>query len=263
VTGGPRKWEPGGAHGRTGRAARVAGRVLRRSRRFRHRRDSRRCSGCRLRLGPNVRAATACARVAHQARGAGVRDRRRAGSVVLYQPNLGRAAGRGAAHGRPGRGAGRARGRNQQPGWLAFDDRGMLIVGFGDGPLQALIGNLAGLAGLLLIDPDSGEARDAGYRAGHGERGRACGPTQDRVRLLQRRQSIGIDPHGTCQRRWAKVLSANGLAIDPAAGTCTRRRHSSRRRSSVSRSPTPGNITTYARPGLLARAAGLDGRRGR
>ena len=43
------------------------------------------------------------------------------------------------------------------PGGLAFDDRGMLIVGFGDGTPQGLIGNVAGLAGLLLVDPDSGE----------------------------------------------------------------------------------------------------------
>jgi len=45
------------------------------------------------------------------------------------------------------------------PGGLAFDDRGILIAGFGDSVPGGLIGNLAGLAGLLLVDPDSGEQR--------------------------------------------------------------------------------------------------------
>jgi hypothetical protein len=43
------------------------------------------------------------------------------------------------------------------PGGLAFDERGMLLVGFGDSPHRGLIGNLVGLAGLLLVDPNSGE----------------------------------------------------------------------------------------------------------
>jgi hypothetical protein len=38
------------------------------------------------------------------------------------------------------------------PGGLAFDERGMLLVGFGDSPQGGLIGNLAGLAGLLLLE---------------------------------------------------------------------------------------------------------------
>ena len=59
------------------------------------------------------------------------------------------------------------------PGGLAFDDRGMLIAGFGDSVPGGLIGNLAGLAGLLLVDPDSGEQRTWSHRPGAGERGRA------------------------------------------------------------------------------------------
>ena len=39
------------------------------------------------------------------------------------------------------------------PGGLAFDDRRMLIAGFGDSVPGGLIGNLVGRAGLLLVDP--------------------------------------------------------------------------------------------------------------
>jgi hypothetical protein len=44
------------------------------------------------------------------------------------------------------------------PGGLAFD-RGMLIAGFGGSMPGGLIGNLVGLADLLLIDPSTGERR--------------------------------------------------------------------------------------------------------
>ena len=143
------------------------------------------------------------------------------------------------------------------PGGLAFDDRGMLIAGFGDGPLQALIGNLAGLAGLLLIDPDSGEreTRVTGL-------GMANGVVRAADGTVFASYSAGIDridPDGNVHRRWAKVLSANGLAIDPGG----RYLYASQtfvaaaiKRVEIA---NPGNITTYARPGLLARAAGLDG----
>ena len=44
------------------------------------------------------------------------------------------------------------------PGGLAFD-RGMLITGFGGSMPGGLIGNLVGLADLLLIDPSTSEGR--------------------------------------------------------------------------------------------------------
>ena len=42
------------------------------------------------------------------------------------------------------------------PGGLAFDDRGMLIVGFGDGPPQGLIGNPSTGAAPAFL-PSSGQ----------------------------------------------------------------------------------------------------------
>ena len=145
------------------------------------------------------------------------------------------------------------------PGGLAFDDRGMLIVGFGDGTPQGLIGNVAGLAGLLLVDPDSGERETwiTGLQMANGVARAADGTvfaSNDFGTHIDR-----VDPHGNVQRRWARVPSANGLAIDPDG------RYLYAAQTSVSAAikrveiANPANVTTHARPGPLARAAALDG----
>lgn len=145
------------------------------------------------------------------------------------------------------------------PGGLAFDDRGMLIAGFGDGPPQGLIGNAAGLAGLLLVDPDSGERQTwiTGLQMANGVARAADGTvfaSNDLGTHIDR-----VDPHGNVHRRWARVPSANGLAIDPdgrylyAAQTFAA---AAIKRVQIA---DPANVTTHARPGPLARAAALDG----
>jgi sugar lactone lactonase YvrE len=145
------------------------------------------------------------------------------------------------------------------PGGLAFDERGMLIVGFGDSPLGGLLGNLVGLAGLLVVDPDSGEHETwiTGLEMANGIARAAdgtiyasndCGTHIDR-----------IDPHGNVHRRWARVPSANGLAIAPdgrylyAAQTFA---GAAIKRVEIA---NPRNVTTHAQPAPLARAAALDG----
>jgi NTE family protein len=102
-----------GGCGRAGAGGRPG---ARRGRRFRRRPGlaGARGAGCAWRAV--VRTAVACASVAYRAWGAGVCDRRSAGPAILYQPDLGWAFRRGAAHGPPQRGTGQARGRNCQPG---------------------------------------------------------------------------------------------------------------------------------------------------
>jgi sugar lactone lactonase YvrE len=145
------------------------------------------------------------------------------------------------------------------PGGLAFDERGMLIVGFGDSPQGGLTGNLVGLAGLLLLDPDSGEREtwitglgmaNGIARAGDG----TIFASNDLGTHIDR-----VDPRGNVQRRWARVASANGLAIDPtgrylyAAQTFVA---AAIKRVEIA---NPANITTHAQARPLARAAALDG----
>jgi sugar lactone lactonase YvrE len=145
------------------------------------------------------------------------------------------------------------------PGGLAFDDRGMLIVGFGDSPHGGLIGNVAGLAGLLLVDPDSGERET--WITGLGM---ANGVARAADGTIFASNNVGthidrVDPHGNVQRRWAKVASANGLATNPggrylyAAQTFV---PAAIKRVEIA---NPANVATHACPGPIARAAALDG----
>ncbi len=149
--------------------------------------------------------------------------------------------------------------RINSPGGLAFDERGQLIVGFGDSVAGGLIGNVVGRAGLMLLDPNGGEPRTWVRGLGMAN-GIARAPdgtifaSNDLGTHIER-----IDAEGSVERRWAKLWSANGLAIDPtgrylyAAQTFAR---AAIRRIELAH---PENVTTHASPGLPAAAASLDG----
>jgi sugar lactone lactonase YvrE len=145
------------------------------------------------------------------------------------------------------------------PGGLAFDEHGRLIVGYGNSLAGGLLGNVVGRAGLLRIDPDTGEREI--YATGLSM---ANGVARTGDGMIFASDDVGthidrVDPHGTVQRRWAKVPSANGLAIDPtgrylyAAQTFA---PAAIRRIDIA---DPANVTTHAQPRLSGRAAYLDG----
>ena len=144
-------------------------------------------------------------------------------------------------------------------GGLALDDHGRLIVGYRSSVTGGVVGNVVGRAGLLRIHPDSGEREvyatglsmaNGVVRAADGTifASNDCGLYIDRV-----------DPHGTVDRRWATVPSANGLALDPtgrylyAAQTLVP--------AAISRVDIaePAKVTTYAQPRPAGRGACLDG----
>jgi DNA-binding beta-propeller fold protein YncE len=145
------------------------------------------------------------------------------------------------------------------PGGLAFAGDGRLIVGFGDSLHGGLIGNVAGRAGLLLVDPETGE-RKTWIRGLGMSNGVARAP--DGSVFASNDFGTHIDriaADGSVDRRWARVWSANGLAVDPsgrylyAAQTFTR---AAIKRIELA---NPGNITTHARPPVGAAAAMPDG----
>jgi len=145
------------------------------------------------------------------------------------------------------------------PGGLAFDDRGMLIAGFGDSVPGGLIGNLVGLAGLLLIDPDTGERRTwaTGLEMANGVARAPDGTvfaSNDFGTHIDR-----VDPHGNVHRRWATVPSANGLAVEPGGRYLYAAQSFAPAAIKRVEIANPANVTTHARPGLVALAAGLDG----
>jgi sugar lactone lactonase YvrE len=145
------------------------------------------------------------------------------------------------------------------PGGLAFDDSGHLIAGFGDSAYRGLAGNFAGLAGLLRIDPDNGQHTTlvTGLGMANGVARAADGTifaSNDFGTSIDR-----VDPDRRVHRQWAKVPSANGLAIDSAG----RYLYASQtfipaaiKRVEVA---SPENITLRAQPPRLARWALLDG----
>ena len=147
----------------------------------------------------------------------------------------------------------------RSPGGLAFDDRGMLIAGFGDDGPGGLIGNLVGLAGLLLIDPASGKRRTwvTGLEMANGvarARNGTVFASNDLGTHIDR-----IDPDGTVHRRWATVPSANGLAVDTADRYLYAAQSFTAAAIKRVEIANPANVTTHARPGPLAWASGLDG----
>jgi sugar lactone lactonase YvrE len=145
------------------------------------------------------------------------------------------------------------------PGGLALDAQGRLIVGFGDSLQGGLIGNVVGRGGLLLVDRDSGE-----YKTWVKGLGMANGVARAPDGTIFASNDFGthierVAPNGKIERRWAKLWSANGLAIGPngrylyAAQTFTR--------AAIARIELaiPRNVTTHAAPKLAAGGALLDG----
>ncbi len=139
------------------------------------------------------------------------------------------------------------------PGGLAFDDRGTLIVGFGDSLWGGLVGNVAGLAGLLLVDPETGsrETRITGLAMANGI---ACATDGSILASNDFGTHIDCVTHGN-------VYLAAGLESRPptasrstqAAAIYTQHRHSPPQRSNASRSTAPATSRhTPSPPGSRA-----------
>jgi len=145
------------------------------------------------------------------------------------------------------------------PGGLAVAGDGRLILGFGDSPRGGIAGNVSPRAGLVLVDPSGGgvEPWVQGLGMANGVARAPDGTvfaSNDFGTHLDR-----VAPDGTVERRWAKVVSANGLVVDAAgryvyaAQTFTR---AAIRRVEIAR---PQNVTVHARPPLGAMLSFLDG----
>jgi sugar lactone lactonase YvrE len=146
------------------------------------------------------------------------------------------------------------------PGGLAFDASGRLIVGFGDSPLTGLIGNYSPRAGLVTVDPDvSGEPEPWSVRLGM-----ANGIARARDGTIFASNDMGthidrIAPDGQLECRWARVPSANGLAIDGQGRylyACQTFGYTQIARVKIA---NPTQVECWARPGRSGMLAMLDG----
>ena len=101
----------------------------------------------------------------------------------------------------------------EEPGGLAFDAAGNVIVGFGNTLSNGAVGDATGPAGLMRVDPVAG-AKEV-YATGLAmANGLVRGP--DGAFYASNDGGFNIDRvvDGKTQRGWARVQSGNGLAID-------------------------------------------------
>lgn len=144
------------------------------------------------------------------------------------------------------------------PGGLVFDGDGSLIAGEGDSVANGLVGNLTGLARLLRIDPDTGHrtVEASGLSMANGV---ARGPDG----ALYASDDVGLPLDrvigGRVERGWARVLSANGLAVDPSGTWLYAAQTFVPAAIARIRLSDPSDVRTYVRPGPSDIPAGLDG----
>ena len=145
-----------------------------------------------------------------------------------------------------------------EPGGLAFDSDGSLIVGYGNTASNGQVGDQTGPSGLLRIDPKTGASKT--YATGLSmANGLVRGPDGSFYASNDFGSNIDRIRDGVTERGWAKVESGNGLAIDRAG----RYLYAAQtfRPAAIQRVALddPTDVTVYVRAGPDDMAAGLDG----
>jgi sugar lactone lactonase YvrE len=148
--------------------------------------------------------------------------------------------------------------RVEEPGGLAFDDAGNVIVGFGNTPGNAATGDAVGRSGLLRVDPFTG-ATEVYATELSSANGVVRGP--DGAFYASNAVGANVDRvvNGETERGWAQVQSGNGLTIDStgrwlyAAQTF--------RPAAIQQVDLrdPSKVTPFVEAGPDDTAAGLDG----
>lgn len=99
------------------------------------------------------------------------------------------------------------------PGGLAIDPHGDLIVGYGNTAGNGIVGDVTGPSGLLRVDPDTGAT--APFATGLSmANGLVRGPDGAYYATNDFGSNVDRVAGGTTQRGWARVDSGNGVAID-------------------------------------------------
>ena len=146
----------------------------------------------------------------------------------------------------------------EEPGGLAFDTDGGLLVGTGNSVPNGTRGDATGPSGLLKVDPDTGAVKPYATGLSMGN-GLVRGPDGSFYASNDFGSNIDRIRGGETERGWAKVDSGNGLVIDStgrylyAAQTF--------RPAAIARVDLadPANVTTYVAADEADTSAGLDG----
>jgi sugar lactone lactonase YvrE len=144
------------------------------------------------------------------------------------------------------------------PGGIAFDDRGNVIVGYGNSVDNGTVGDQTGPSGLLRVNPVTGasEVYATGLSMANGV---ARGPDGSYYASNDVGSNIDRIQNGVTERGWSHVDSGNGLAIDTQGRylyVAQTFRPAAIQRIDLS---DPTNVTQYVVAGPDDIAAGLDG----
>jgi gluconolactonase len=144
------------------------------------------------------------------------------------------------------------------PGGLAFDDRGNVIVGYGNTASNGAVGDITGPSGLLVVNPDTGAS--AVYATGLSmANGLVRGPDGSYYASNDFGSNIDRIRNGHTERGWAHVDSGNGVAIDTSGRylyVAQTFRPAAIQRVELAH---PENVTEYVRAAPEDITAGLDG----
>jgi sugar lactone lactonase YvrE len=145
------------------------------------------------------------------------------------------------------------------PGGIIFQrDSGRVLVGFGDSIEQAADGSLNPEAGLLRVDPKTGETvvHTEGLQMANGV---ARGPGNAIYASIDVGGGIDRIVRGTVRINWSNVLSANGMIADTERESLFVNQTFTA--AAIQRVPfdNPAGATTYYSAPLTDVAAGLDG----
>lgn len=146
-----------------------------------------------------------------------------------------------------------------EPGGLAFEPAGTLLFGHGTNISNGVVGNVAPQAGVLRVDVRTGEAEP--YAEGTGQsNGLALGP-DGALYASNDFGTAGIDRvvDGRVENGWARVSSANGMAVDSAGRYLYANQTFQPAAIARVEIANPSNVSTFLAATPADWYAGLDG----
>jgi sugar lactone lactonase YvrE len=146
----------------------------------------------------------------------------------------------------------------EEPGGLAFDADGGLLVGSGNSVDNGSHGDVDGPSTLVKLDPDTGKATTYATGLSMGN-GLVRGPDGSFYASNDFGSNIDRIRAGKTERGWAKVQSGNGLVIDASARYLYAAQTFQPAAIARVDLADPADVTTYVAADEADVSAGLDG----
>ena len=146
----------------------------------------------------------------------------------------------------------------EEPGGLAFDTDGKLVVGTGNSIPNGTRGDATGPSGLMKVDTETGATKPyaTGLSMGNGV---VRGPDGSFYASNDFGENIDRIRNGETERGWAKVNKGNGLVIDSSGKFLYAAQTFQPAAIARVDLADPSKVTTYMAADAADTAAGLDG----